>query len=148
MDWYGGFARDAGKWNWDIGGIYYTYPGAASGLDYDYWEIKGGLGYKLSDAMSLGAEAYYSPEFFGKTGDAWYFPVSLDWTLPADFAAKFLVAYQSIDDTDPDSYWHYSAGVSKDLAGFTLDLTWSGINDDGKDLGGDNTFVFSVSRGF
>ena len=40
IDVYGGVRTKTGPVNWDLGFIYYAYPGASSGADLDYFELK------------------------------------------------------------------------------------------------------------
>lgn len=156
-DLYAGFAGtllgDSGL-GWDVGAIYYAYPGSESDANLDYWEAKVALTYAFKGVAlepSVGLAAYYSPEFTGETGDATYVVGSLNLALPQDFGLSLHVGQQNIDETVPDSYVEYGVGVSKQVAGFGLALNYYGTNDDGEDLAGklaDDRVVFSVSRSF
>ena len=57
--------------DWDIGAIYYYYPGQEGSPDSDYVEAYGGLNYAFATAWepSIGAKVFYSPDFFGETDD-------------------------------------------------------------------------------
>ncbi len=72
IDLYAGYAgkiNDALSYN--VGVIYYAYPGAAGSLNYDYWEVFGKAAYDFGSAtVNLGL--YYSPDNTGSTGPATY----------------------------------------------------------------------------
>ncbi|QLH41068.1 MAG: hypothetical protein HWD60_12060 [Defluviicoccus sp.] len=68
--------------DWDIGAVYYWYPGANSNLNYDYWEVPLLLSYGLDYGFSLLGEYYYSPDFFGGSGQAHYLLGGLRWEYP------------------------------------------------------------------
>lgn len=150
IDYYGGFANSfSSGLGYDVGGIYYSYPGSSGSLDYDYYEFYGGLGWTFNETWSTSGKISYSPEFFGDTGSAWYFEAGLDVALPAEFALSGHVGYQTINDTDPDNYLDWSAGVTKALWGVDLGLTAYGTNGNGSDLNGDladTRAVFSISK--
>ncbi len=155
-DLYAGFAGTLGDsgLGWDVGAIYYAYPGSKSDANLDYWEAKGALNYAFKGVAlepSVGLALYYSPEFTGKTGDATYVVGSLNLSLPQDFGLSMHIGQQSIDKTVPDSYIEYGVGISKQVAGFGLALNYYGTNDNGKDLASDladDRVVFSASRSF
>ena len=60
LDWYGGIASDWNGLGYDIGAIWYTYPGSNGGLDYV--EIKTGLSYGFTDSFTAGVTNYWSPD--------------------------------------------------------------------------------------
>jgi uncharacterized protein (TIGR02001 family) len=54
VDYYGGVTAEFVGIGLDVGLIYYTYPGASSGLDYDYLEGKIALSYSPIESLTLG----------------------------------------------------------------------------------------------
>ena len=70
FDFYAGVKPTVGAVTLDLGVIYYGYADQPSGADYDYWEGKVAASVPAGPA-TLGVAVYYSPEFFGNTGDAW-----------------------------------------------------------------------------
>ena len=52
--------------------IYYDYPGARSGLSYNYWEFAPALTYAINDWLSLSGGLNYSPDYFGGSGEGFY----------------------------------------------------------------------------
>mgnify|MGYP003556726457 CR=1 FL=1 len=70
IDYYVGFASDINDtFSYDVSGVYYTYPGANDGIDYDYPELIGKLtgwgwatftlGYSW-DTFNSGETSFYS----------------------------------------------------------------------------------------
>jgi len=151
-DLYGGISGEiAGGFGWDIGVIYYAYPSSSSRLDYDYVEIKGALSYDAG-AASATAAVYYSPEFFGKSGDAVYYALDVDVPVGKYVVLSGHVGHQDIQRNAvfglPD-YTDYSIGASVNLFGFDVGLAWTDTDmkkSECDDLCG--IVVFSVSRSF
>ena len=65
IDYYGSLTGDIGSagLGWDVGFIYYTYPGAAGSLDYDFVEGPGALSYDFGFASAT-VSLNYSPQKF------------------------------------------------------------------------------------
>ena len=75
-DLYAGVTPTLGPLSTNLGVIYYGYVNAPEdAADYDYIEVKAAASIPLG-AATLGAATYYSPEFFGETGEAWYTEVN------------------------------------------------------------------------
>ncbi len=159
IDYYGGLTGEFSNGvSWDVGGLYYHYPGQNEDVsgDYDYIEGYGNLGYTF-DAMyepTVGVGFAYSPDFFGEDGDGIYVNGTLDFALPKGFGLGFLVGYQDVegDKTTPAGfdYSHYSVSLSKDVSILNLSLSWNdGIDDD--DIAPhliEEQLVFTVSSSF
>ena len=76
---YGGeFAED---FSYDLGYVYYVYPGD-EGLDGDYWELYGSLGYK---DFTVGVN--YADDYYAETGEYTYLYGEYTLGLPSDFSA-------------------------------------------------------------
>jgi uncharacterized protein (TIGR02001 family) len=111
IDYYGGY-----KWTWadigfNVGGIYYTYPGehkhlsegfdpgSVLGPDADYFEALIGASYTFTNAPlapSIGIQYNYSPDSFGSEGDAHAVQGSLGFTLPYEIGLYGNIGYQEI----------------------------------------------------
>ena len=154
LDYYGGITGNLFNTGigWDIGVIYYDYPGDESSADYEYIEYGGSLSYSFDTTLSpeLGVAVWYSPDFFADTGDAIYVNPTLGLTLPHDFSLSFGYGYQDVDDIG--DYNNFSVGLSKDWKIFTFDVTYSATSDEDDFCGGtdlcDDTVVFSISSSF
>ncbi|MCG8324041.1 MAG: TorF family putative porin [Thiotrichales bacterium] len=160
IDYYGGFAGEfANGISWDIGGLYYQYPGtdADAGADFDFVEAYGSLGYTFSDVVfepTFGVGVAWSPDFFGEDDDGIYVNGTLDLSLPHDFGLSFLVGHQDVDGdktTGPAGfdYTHYVVGVNKSWKIFDFDVSYYDTSDE-TDCGGDicEALVFTISSSF
>ena len=102
IDIYTGF-RGGDAVTWDVGLIYYTYPGAD---DIDFPEIYVGLGWEW-----LSGKVWYSNDF-GNSGDsAFYYEANAAYELPANFGVSAHVGYSDGDAIDlfyEDSYMDLS----------------------------------------
>jgi uncharacterized protein (TIGR02001 family) len=78
LDVYGGWTPATGPVTWDLGVIFYNYPGAKDtpDADYNYYELKGAGTYNFNDHWHAGAALYYSPDNWGGTGKARYWEVN------------------------------------------------------------------------
>jgi uncharacterized protein (TIGR02001 family) len=152
MDLYAGFASSINQFSYDLGLIYYAYPGAADSLNYDFWEIALSMGYDF-ESFSASASVNYSPEYFGDSGDAVYYAAGVDVPLPAQFSLSGHVGHQTIDDNNsfgPD-YTDWSLGLGYSFVDFDFSLQY--VDTDLKEgvecAGGcDARAIFGISRTF
>lgn len=144
LDVYAGYANEIGDFSYDVGGIYYAYPGSESNLNYDYWEAYLALGYQF-DMVGVNAGVNYSPEFFGDTGDATYIYAGVDVELPHSFSASAHIGHQEIDDST--DYTDWSVGLGYNWMDFDFGLTYTDTDLDQSDLD-DGRVVFGVSKSF
>lgn len=77
-----GLSGAVGDFKWNLGGLYYAYPGASSSLNYDYWEIPLQLSYQIDEHLSILGEYAYSPDFFAGSGNAHYLLAEARWERP------------------------------------------------------------------
>lgn len=155
IDYYGGLTGNLFNTGvgWDIGVVYYDYPSSESSADYAYIEYGGSLSYAFDTQFSpeIGVAVWYSPEFFGDTGEAIYVNPSLGISLPYDFSLGFGYGYQDVDDIG--DYSHYAVSLSKDWNIFTFDVTYSATSNEDEFCGAgvdlcDDTVVFTLSSSF
>ena len=116
IDYYVGITPEWHGISFDIGGIYYTYPGAFDpGGEFDYFELKTGGSYTFGDAFTAGITNYWSPEFFGQTGDADALEVSGEYAFNGKLFSIFtpsvsgLIGWQWTQGTD---YTYWNAGLT------------------------------------
>ena len=132
IDYYAGFASEFGNGiSWDIGANLVTYPGSESALNYDYWEAMGALGYAFEEVAlepEIVGEVYYSPDYFGNSGDATYVNAMLNLTLPSDFGLNFSAGRQQFKEDSSFDYNDWKAGITKSIAGFELELAYFDTN--------------------
>lgn len=125
--------------NFDIGYIAYLYPGQTKPNDgvsqlNEYQEVALKATYTI-DAVKLSGAFYYSPNFFGKSGDGYYLEGGVDVTLPYEFTAFGRIGYQWIQRNfgsrafgTPD-YLYYAIGIQREIyAGVTAAVGWYGTD--------------------
>jgi uncharacterized protein (TIGR02001 family) len=153
MDFYGGISKTIDKLTWDLGGIYYYYPGSDASRNYDFWELAAAVGYDF-DVVQATASLNYSPDYFGGSGNAWYPAVNLTAPLPYGFTADAGYGHQWIEDNaafGTSDYGTWSVGLGYGIEGFNLALKY--IDTDLKEPaecadGCGKRVVFTVSRSF
>ncbi|MDQ0462490.1 uncharacterized protein (TIGR02001 family) [Caulobacter ginsengisoli] len=111
VDGYFGVKPTVGAVNLDIGAVYYGYVNAPSGSDYGYWEGKI-AGSVPAGPLTLGAAAYYSPDFFGGVGDALYYEVNASGSPADKWTVSGALGHQTIDDFSVLDYTTWNLGVS------------------------------------
>lgn len=143
-DLYAGYAAEWRGLGYDVGAIYYAYPGASSRLDYDFFEVYGKLSYELKP-VTLSGGVFLSPEFFGDTGNAEYYFAAVEWPLLERISLTAHIGRQNIDDAD--SYTDWKLAVAAEYAGFSAELAYHDTNLDDSKLA-DERVVLAVSRRF
>ena len=150
-DLYGGLNGSIGDTgiSWDAGLIYYAYPGAASSLDYDFYELQGSLGYDFGVASTT-ASLNYSPDNFGDSGKAYYPKLALEVPV-GPVTLDGYIARQYIEKNDvfgvPDyTEWNLSATTS--IAGFDATVAYSDTNISGDPDGQTGAVIFTIARSF
>lgn len=140
---------------YDIGAIYYAYPGANSSLNYDFWEAALALGYDF-DGFSTSVSYNYSPEYFGDSGNAHYGALNVDVPLEYDFTLTGHYGYQYIEDEasfgiGEDTYSDWSIGLGYNFAGFDMSLSYVDTDlDEPSECadGCDARGIFGISKSF
>lgn len=161
IDVYGGLKGTIDKFSWKLQFIGYLYPGAPSYRKYDYFEINPEIGYDF-DFLAVSAGINYSPQYFGKSGDAVYFYTGVTVPIPIAALEKYKpafvgsVGYQAIQRNavygTPD-YWTWTLGVQAEFEGFTfavkyVDTDISKANCVGGRRWCGATGIFSVTKTF
>lgn len=112
FDLYAGIKPTVGAVTFDLGVIYYGYTDQPPGSNQDYWEGKVAASMPLGKA-TVGAAFYYSPEFFGKTGDATYYEVNGAYPLgDTKFTLSGAVGYQQVEGPADYSTWNLGVGYA------------------------------------
>ena len=167
LDLYGGYAGGTDALAYDVGVIWYFYPG--SFVDTDYGEVYGSLSTEVGEATLTGGAAYIWDQDNTFGGDNSY--VFTDLSTPLADSGVTLDAHLGYTDgafAFGDDQLDWSLGVSYDLAGLTLSAAYvatdadtdvevpSGlfnedvtrdIEDSVEDVYGD-TVIFAVSKSF
>jgi uncharacterized protein (TIGR02001 family) len=151
LDLYGGYATEFGSGlGLDVGAIQYYYPGGLGSKEYDFTEFYLGLSYSVS-GVGLSTKYSYSPDFGATVPDATaqYIEAGVEYTMgPVTAAAHYGHSFGDAFTT-PDSYDDFSVGLSTEVVGLGLDLSYYGTNDEGETLFSDSAegrVVFTVSK--
>ena len=150
IDLYGGYAGETeGGFGYDVGLVYYTYPGADDISDYP--ELYVGLSYGWFEFKQ-----WYTNDYGGTSDDGWYTEGNANFELPAGFGLGLHAGYNYGDAFDKTEYMDYSIGVTYTLGHFDLGLKWVD-NDLGKGdylytrddvFNSEGRAIFSVSTTF
>lgn len=128
-DIYAGYSGEVNGFTYDIGALYYAYPGADSDLDYNFFEGALAVGYDF-DVAAVSASVNYSPDFFADSGDATYVAGYVDVPLPFmpfDTKVSGSVGHQWIDENDTygvDDYTDWGIGLSSNIEGFDIGVKY------------------------
>ena len=168
MDFYGGFKGSYQSFTYDVGALYYLYPGSGSipgsfKIDNGELYVAGGWGpftLKYSHAVT---------DFFGipDSSSAYYIDGSITYPVTKEFALVGHVGYQGglkrgarvteIDGSGPHtSITDWKIGATYDLKGWIFGASYIGTNREitggtaaasTRDIAGD-TLVLSVTKSF
>ena len=112
FDLYAGIKPTFGAVTFDLGVLYYGYTDQPKGSNEDYWEAKVAASAAVGPA-TIGAAFFYSPEFFGKTGDATYYEVN--GALPigdTKFTVSGALGYQQVKGPLDYATWNVGVGYT------------------------------------
>ncbi len=124
VDLYAGFSGGDDV-TWDVGFIYYLYPGAE---DLDFPEIYAEAGWNW-----LSGKIWYSNDFGNSDESSFYYEANGNWEVAENFGLTAHIGYSDGDAIDvlfEDSYMDWSVGVTYTLGNFDLGLKYV----DGSDL--------------
>ena len=150
MDFYGGIKPVLGPVTFDLGVIYYWYPGDHSG-DADYVELKGGASVSPVTNLSLGGYVYWTDEGTFNTGEIVTYEGNAAYTLPSvgifTPTVGGVLGYVDFQDDDTLSYTYWNAGLALAVEKFTFDFRYWDTDIDtivaGDNLS-DERFVFTA----
>lgn len=140
IDLYTGFSGSAGDLGYDVGLLYYAYPGES---DLNFLEIYGSLSYSI-----FTGGLHFSNDFAATDESGIY--VYADVAIPVGPVSIDLHAGYSDGDSiellfGDDSYADYSAGLSYTANNFTVSMKWV-ITD--FDAGSDDRVILGFSTSF
>ena len=168
IDYYAGIKPTWGPLTFDLGVLYYTYPGEGFiapvvGPELDYWEVKAGVSGSPFTNATLGATVYYSDDSFGETGEVWTVEGTAAYTFHAigPFTPTVSALIGHVEGEDPayalfngfDSYTYWNAGLTLAVEKISLDFRYwdtadasNPVSDTLSCINGycDERFVFSV----
>lgn len=122
VDLYGGKHFDLDGTDLNVEAYYYWYPDQPAGAHYSYYETIVGLSHPFENGLTVGAQAAWSPEFFGKTGDGWWVAANASYAVADWVSVSGNVGHQWVDlGLD---YTHWDAGVTFTWNQFALDVRY------------------------
>lgn len=122
VDVYGGMKSSHGAWTVDVGAVAYLYPGAPGGANYDYVEAKLAVSRKAGPLVLTGG-AYWSPEFFGETGEALYLEAAFAADVGAGVSLSGAVGRQDVSYDGDYATWNLGVTVPLGEAA-SFDVRW------------------------
>lgn len=143
LDIYAGWTPSVGRFDLDLGAIYYLYPDAPDDPEQNFVEIYAGASTTVG-MVELGASYAYSPEFYGETGAAGYSKVTASVPLGENFGLDASAGFSDFYDSGNDSYSDYSIGVTTAFKDY-FELDFRAIATSGLD-GNDERFVVTISK--
>jgi uncharacterized protein (TIGR02001 family) len=138
----------------DLGVTGYLFPGANSGLNYNFWEAKIAGSYELGFA-TLNAGVHYSPDYFRGSRDSLYSEIGVSMpVMQTGVTAKAGYGYQMIQNNTRfggiSDYGNWTGGLSYKWNGFdfSADYVDTSISKTQCRDGCDATGIVSVSKNF
>jgi len=155
IDLYGGLKGKIGKsgFSWDLGFIYYTYPGADSSFNYDYWEVKGAVGFDLKFATVTGS-INYTADNLGNSGEGIYSRLGFEAPVPGvkGLAVSGHIGEQYIEDEvafGTADYFEWNLGVTYNVIGLVdVSINYTDTDVSPPTEGKKAAIVFTVGRKF
>lgn len=132
LDLYAGWTPTVGPVALNLGVLGYFYPGAHDdAAEFNYYELKGTATITPFTGFSLTGSAYYSPDFFGETGNALYLEIAGAYTVSDKISISGAFGNQKIDDVNGPA----AGGTDGDYNTWNLGLTYTignGLSVDGR----------------
>lgn len=159
MDFYGGYKGAAGPLGYDIGVLYYYYPGSnlAGVGTIDNLEVYAGVSWKFLSLKYFHAVS----DFFGapNTDGSNYIDFAATWDLGQGWGVNGHIGHQKVKNISAADYTDYKIGITKDIGGWVFgaafidtdadSAVYTFTNATGKQVDvGDSTLVLSVSKTF
>jgi uncharacterized protein (TIGR02001 family) len=111
IDLYGGWRSELHGYEVDLGLIYYGYVRQARGAHDDFGEASARIGRSIGP-VSGALWVHYSPEFRGRTGQAWYSEATAAYALTPAVTASAVLGRQTIERGTDYTTWNLGAGWS------------------------------------
>ena len=157
FDLYFGYAFDVGPLSFDIGDLYYLYPGESDETSFNEYYLSVGTEIPMgmvSEDFAISPYLYlaYAPKWFGpNTPDAFYTEVGVEAPIPGtDFSIAYTYGNVDVDDLDGDAekandidswdYYYITLGFGE-LLGLDTSVTYHNAPGYSADAGQEGFFV-------
>jgi len=144
VDYYAGIKPTWGAATFDLGVIYYTYPGWVD--DSEILELKAGVSGEVAKGLTLGATYYYSPDY--NDFDYGVYEFSAGYALPKVwvFDPSVTGQYGYFDNySGSGDYSYWNAGLVLAVDKITFDLRYWDTDISPSSSTSDERFVFSTT---
>lgn len=143
IDFYAGYGNEIGDTGvaYDLGFLRYVYPGE----EYDYNEVYGSVSYSFFSASiaHTNDSSYHSDT-------ATYYSLGFDYDLPMNIALSAGYGYYDYRDSAIESPSDYRIGLSTEVVGFGMDLSYIDSDSDAEKTYGDaaidGRLIFTISK--
>ena len=149
MDFYGGWKKTWGDWGLDVGAIVYYYPGSEArslGSRADHGSVNnkeiyiGGSWKFLSLKYSHSIDDYFSLRGVDRTGTSTgkstrgsgYLDLSANYDLGDGWGVNGHVGHMNLKNVHNGDYTDWKLGVTKDIKGWIVGLSYIDTNASGK----------------
>ncbi len=145
IDVIGGYAGESGNFSYDVGFIWYTYPGADDSLDYNFVEVGASVGYAFEKA-SISGGVYYTEDNFGGTDEAIFTTAGIEVPLNESFTASANVSHYEVEPSFGDDYNTWDIGLTYSFEWVDIDVRYYDVDEDFCGDFCDGRGVVTVSR--
>lgn len=112
VDVYGGVTPEYAGWSFDFAAIYYAYLNQPTeSAELGYFEAKAAASRALGPA-TVGGAFYFSPEYFGETGRAYYYEANGAFTFNDRISVSGALGRQVLDELDDADYTTWNIGAT------------------------------------
>lgn len=134
LDLLAGYRFSVADVKFDLGYVAYLYPGqgkAPGGQLNEFYEVGIKASYTI-DPVKLQGAFFYSPNYFGRSGDGYYVEGGVDVTAPLGFTVLGRLGYQWIERNPffgtPDYLWYGIALQREIYAGINVAVGFYGTD--------------------
>jgi uncharacterized protein (TIGR02001 family) len=110
-DLYVGYKPTLGVVSMDLGVLYYGYVDQPPGADLDYFEFKAAGSLPLGPA-TLGAAAYYSPNYYAGVDHALYYEINGSYSPTTMLSFSAALGRQQVDGAGDYTTWNIGVGYA------------------------------------
>ncbi|MHC2000987.1 TorF family putative porin [Methylobacterium sp. CM6241] len=132
FDLIAGIRPTFGKFAFDLGILYYFYPNeqqvvlpggtAFSTKNSDFYEAAGKMLYTATDALTLGTNVFFSPNFFGTHAISTYASGTAAYALPASLFPFLPEAYAGGFSLSSELGYFFLGAAKNSATGFNADI--------------------------
>jgi uncharacterized protein (TIGR02001 family) len=135
IDFYAGVKPTLGKLTFDLGVIWYAYPGVHNNpTNVDYVELKGGVSTEIVKNLTIGGTLFWTPDNTGETGQVWTFEGAAAYqfaaigpvtpTLSGLVGTANATEQHNVFNGVADSYTYWNIGLALAVDKYTFDFRY------------------------